>query len=440
MIGTNSKFNHMQESIYLDETLFRGNDCVRINRPKVFMLLNTFPVAKMDRELSELAWGKDKLKVSDWLLNRMKVLARFEYERFEDKSTTDMNGYTIAKPLNSTMIEMDHERNLKIYTLQFVMGILSAVYTTTYNGTKDKRKQDELFIKLFYEIVDRLDYKELLDIVIEEVYRHEENIEKVYYDEVIEYSLIKFFTTTNQFNPYNTNLYETMKNYITPALYKTNTYKSLYYSTYNKKYKSYNDIQKFKHILDMKLSGYESRSGFDNAIDNFCKEEYEDFMLQDMVRILVEEGVDYSDQEYIDELFNKFGDKYKYVGKVYHGCRDLSGRNKDVKYLLNRYKGGSVSSSKDVSVAMEFATHGVYYPDNEMTTVHGFVAEIDLTEDMKSIDIEKILLDMIEKYPEITDWAKGFLHEREVLIPAEYVHDAKILSYNEAEEIKESDE
>lgn len=89
---------------------------------------------------------------------------------------------------------------------------------------------------------------------------------------------------------------------------------------------------------------------------------------------------------------------------------------------------------------MKFATHGAYYPDNEMATVHGFVAEIDLTEDMKSIDIEKILLDMIEKYPEITDWAKGFLHEREVLIPAEYVHDAKILSYNEAEEIKESDE
>lgn len=50
----NLKFNFMETNIYLDETLFRRNEYVRINKNKLFMLMNTFPVSKMDSELNKI--------------------------------------------------------------------------------------------------------------------------------------------------------------------------------------------------------------------------------------------------------------------------------------------------------------------------------------------------------------------------------------------------
>lgn len=367
----------------------------------------------------------------------MKVLARFEYDRFEDMCS--VNIYSADKQINRSVLEINHEINLKLYTLQFIMGILSLVYTNSSVRLNDKREQDKMFIKLFYEIIDRLECIEILDNIIDEILKTGHNGKELVYDEVLEYNLIRFFISTVNHNPYTTNLYRNIVEYSRYTDYTLKAYMSLHYTVYNKSYKIYNDIKWFKHKMDIQLSYSKIRNEFDKLLDNFCLNEYEDYMLHDIVQMLVIDGMEYRDEQLTGILFNNFIDKYRYVGKVYHGSRDLTGKNKDINYLVSKYRYGSISASKDIKIAMNFATHETYYTgDNTPILTYGFIAEIDLNENMIAIDLEKIMLDLKEKYPGLTDWVKPFLKEKEVLILAEYIQDAKILSYEEAEKIKES--
>ena len=104
--------------------------------------------------------------------------------------------------------------------------------------------------------------------------------------------------------------------------------------------------------------------------------------------------------------------------------------------MVKRYKSGSISSSKDIKQAMEFSKYYRNSMEDDTNITYGFISEIEITEDMYAIDIEKIMLDLKEKLPEITNWiSDSLLKEREVLILAEYVPQGKILSYAEAEKI-----
>ena len=64
------------------------------------------------------------------------------------------------------------------------------------------------------------------------------------------------------------------------------------------------------------------------------------------------------------------------------------------------------------------------------------MTEVDITEDMKAIDIHKLLLDLREELPDLTTWISDyFVNEQEVLIPAEYVQLGKVLSCADIDEM-----
>ena len=87
---------------------------------------------------------------------------------------------------------------------------------------------------------------------------------------------------------------------------------------------------------------------------------------------------------------------------------------------------------------MQFATY-----ENNINGIieekYGFVSEIEITEDMCALDIHQMIMDLKEKYPELTGWVnETFMKEQEVLILAEYVPEGNILNFDEANKIKET--
>ena len=87
-------------------------------------------------------------------------------------------------------------------------------------------------------------------------------------------------------------------------------------------------------------------------------------------------------------------------------------------------------------ICLVYANDFLTFFTDDTNITYGFISEIEITEDMYAVDIEKIMLDLKEKLPEITGWiTDSLLKEREVLILAEYVPQGKILSYAEAEKI-----
>ncbi len=190
-------FNHINEVPHLKETIFRQNNIIRINRKYAFKLLNTFPTTKLRNEVASIV-RFDEIHVDDWLLNRMVVLADYELDSFEDNQR-DNNGF--VNPRDRRPINM--ERNRKLFRLQYVMKVLSVIYSTSYVNLVDKAEQDQVFINTFYNMVMRLKCDEIIDEIVNEIIRRDSLAFKmeVCYDKYLEHRLVDYFTCQGVYNP-----------------------------------------------------------------------------------------------------------------------------------------------------------------------------------------------------------------------------------------------
>lgn len=433
-------FSYINEVVNLRETMFRKNSIVRLNKKYAFKLLNTFPTSRLKNDVSSLVLFNE-INLTDWLLNRIVVLADYEFDEFDDTtSIPSLNGnhlYQKDKPINK-------ERNRKLFRLHYVMKILSVLYTTSYVAIPDKDEQDQQFINAFYNIVIRLECDDILDSVIDEIIKRESESSKtkIIYDKYLEYRLVDHFIQ-GVYNPIISDLYDDMLKVIHYNQFSINTYTSKMYEVYNNDYIRYKSLSDIRRKINRELGGTNARETFDKLMDNFLIENYDDFIINDLLKCLVQDSEECRNEQYAETLFDNFRDKYQYIGKVYHGSRDVSGRNRNIDYLVSRYKDGSISSSKDIKQALKFAAYESYDYMSKSPILHkGFVAELDITEDMKALDVHKMLIDLKEKLPKLSGWiSEGFLNEQEVLIPAEYIKAARIMSYEDAEKLlKEMEE
>lgn len=433
----NRSFMYFEPNI-TNETLYRRNDIIRKNRGYAHLLLNTFPTERLNNEIERIVYG-DSIEVSEWLIIRILCISRFEYDRYEDMA----NDKESQRTMLTTVTNINHGVNFKLYSLYYTMKVLSVFLSSAYFGgcNSDKERQDKLIAQLFYDLVNRLDCTEILDEVIDKILGcvNDDDIESNY-NNVLEYNIISHFINEPLYNPYITDLKSRLGKSISYDKYDVIFYKELIYKCYNKYYNTYMSLIKFKNKLNIELGYYNLNEKFEDIIFKFTLENFEDLTLNDIALGLVKYYDGYREERFVNALFNTLKDKYKYVGKVYHGSRNTTDHNKSIDSMLNSYNEGLISSSKKVKGALAFAKFNNYDREklSNSTTQYGFISEIEITEDMEAVDIHKLLLELKEKLPDLTEWINdSFINEYEVLIPAVYIKNGKVLSCAEAEEIVE---
>ena len=413
-----------------EETLFRRRYNVNNNRGYAHLLLNTFPTKKLSNEIANICRGNE-LYISEWLLFRLVALAKYEYDRYEDIHKDNMYKLT-HKPVDN----VNHEENFKIYCLWFTIKTLSVFLSSTYTFMpKDKKMQDKLIIDLFYNMVRKLNCIEIMDDIINYILNKEESVED-FYNEVIEYSIISTLMIMPISNPYELDIKLHLSKHIKYDMRTFKDYTLSAYKAYDKQYSTYAKLNDLRYKLSADMSYFNLRDKFEKSLFDFKLENFELLTLNDIAQEFVSFYDGYRDEKFIDVLLNKFGDKYKYIGKVYHGTRsNLNNINRPIEESVKTYVDGYISSSKDIKIAYEFSKFNDYV-EGEQITHYGFVTEIDITEDMKAIDIHKLLLDLREELPDLTTWISDyFVNEQEVLIPAEYVQLGKVLSCADIDEM-----
>lgn len=420
------------------ETMYRNNRNVILNKKLVFNLLNVFPTQKLRSSIYNMVTFNE-LNLSDWLLSRIVSLANYDFDILEDECSSRKNG--INRDSETILKVADIEVNKKLHVLGYVLKVVSVIFVNLHISVADKEEQDKMFIKFFYNLVMRLNCNEILDDIIMNTLNTDSKLmnEERVYDEYTEYQLINYFVSRTSYNPFVVDTRIFIGNSIQFNLYSYRDFRYRIFKTYNRKYSEYIILKNYKNSVDLTLSGSNSREKFDYMIDKILHEDYSDFIMNELLYDIVR-GYDHRRPEYCsNQLFEYFIDKYKYVGTVYHGSRDITGRNKNIAYLVSQYRTGTISASKSIKEALKFAKFEDFdgYSHSSINQ-YGFVAELNITEDMIAIDIEKMLLDLKEKLPGLTTWITDkFIEEKEVLILAEYIHDAKIMTYEEAEKIDE---
>lgn len=401
------------------ETVFRNMHHYKTNRKWIIRLLNTFHSKKFESAIRRLM--NNNGEIEELVLSRILTLADYELELINDNLKPN-EGFNIRKELS--------EDEKKIFYLHFAIKVLSALFVTHgfYRGVEDT---DELIIKTYRYLIEKLDCKELYDKLVEKTKEEVDEFEEV----VVLYNLVDSFQSFyGLFNPYKEDIVEQFMRIYPP--FRVKNYKNTVYNIYNKTYAVYKAIGKYKWNLKSDLSYLGLQDEAEHLLDNLMLLHFEDYSLNEIVQAMVYYYDGDRDEDLSNVLFEKFREKYGYVGKVYHGSKDMSENIPTMEKMVKRYKSGSISSSKDIKQAMEFSKYYRNSMEDDTNITYGFISEIEITEDMYAIDIEKIMLDLKEKLPEITGWiSDSLLKEREVLILAEYVPQGKILSYAEAEKI-----
>lgn len=123
-----------------------------------------------------------------------------------------------------------------------------------------------------------------------------------------------------------------------------------------------------------------------------------------------------------DKIVERFGNSYKFKGKVYHGFVDKWNGNLTADEVLRNYKEGFISCSKDIRIARNFAYMNSCEPDSSGRLCTGAVLEINISEEDVAVDIESILKDQYktnsELYSRLYD---NYIKEKEVMLKLPFV-------------------